>query len=51
MSDPELSTATILVANDNWANLELLSELPQDQGHRVICVADGEQALEASFCH
>ncbi len=47
MAELELSPATILVADDNWVNLELLSELLQAQGYRVICVVDGEQALEA----
>src|SRR5690348_3279777 len=47
MSESELNAATTFVADDNWANLELLSELLQVQGYRVVCVADGEQALEA----
>jgi putative two-component system response regulator len=47
MVEPELTAATILVADDNWANLELLSQLLQDQGYRVVCVVDGEQAIEA----
>jgi len=47
VAELELSPATILVADDNWVNLELLSELLQAQGYRVICVVDGEQALEA----
>jgi putative two-component system response regulator len=47
MPESELNAATILVADDNWANLELLSELLQVQGYRVVCVADGEQALQA----
>jgi len=46
MVEPELTAATILVADDNWANLELLSQLLQDQGYRVVCVVDGEQAIE-----
>jgi len=41
----EAPTATILVADDNWANLYLLSELLQSQGYRVICALDGEQAF------
>jgi putative two-component system response regulator len=45
LSDSELCTATILVADDHWANLELLSELLQAEGYRVFCVVDGEQAL------
>ena len=47
MVEPALTAATILVADDNWANLELLSQLLQDQGYRVVCVVDGEQAIEA----
>ncbi len=45
MSESEAPTATILVAEDNWANLYLLSELLQSQGYRVICALDGEQAF------
>jgi putative two-component system response regulator len=40
-------SATVLIADDNLANLELLSEILQAEGHRVICVVDGEQALKA----
>lgn len=47
MSEPEFSAATILVADDNLANLELLSELLHDQGYRAICVLDGDQAFKA----
>jgi putative two-component system response regulator len=43
--DSEVCDATILVADDNWANLELLSELLQAEGYRVFCVLDGDQAL------
>jgi putative two-component system response regulator len=45
LSDSEVCAATILVADDHWANLELLSELLQAEGYRVFCVVDGEQAL------
>ncbi len=45
MPESEAPTATILVADDNWANLYLLSELLQSQGYRVICALDGEQAF------
>jgi putative two-component system response regulator len=38
--------ATILVADDNWANLELLSGLLQVEGYEVLSVVDGGQALE-----
>ena len=47
MSESEAPTATILVADDNWANLELLSELLHEQGYRAICVLDGDQAFKA----
>ncbi len=47
MFESEVPTATVLVADDNWANLELLSELLHDQGYRVICVLDGDQAFKA----
>jgi putative two-component system response regulator len=36
---------TILVADDNEANRELLSALLSAEGYRVVCAADGEQAL------
>jgi putative two-component system response regulator len=45
LPESEAPTATILVAEDNWANLYLLSELLQSQGYRVICALDGEQAF------
>ena len=35
------------MADDNWANLELLSELLHDQGYRAICVLDGDLAFKA----
>jgi putative two-component system response regulator len=37
---------TILVADDNFANLELLSGLLEVEGYEVHCVLDGKQALE-----
>jgi putative two-component system response regulator len=40
------SAATVLVADDNWANLELLSGLLQVEGYEVLSVNDGEQALQ-----
>jgi putative two-component system response regulator len=40
------SLATILVADDNWANLELLSGLLQVEGYEVLSVVDGGRALE-----
>jgi putative two-component system response regulator len=37
---------TILVADDNEANRELLSDLLSPEGYQVVCAADGRQALE-----
>jgi len=36
---------TILVADDNEANRELLSALLSAEGYQVVCVADGQEAL------
>ena len=36
-----------MIADDNWANLELLSGLLQVEGYEVRCVLDGKQAIEA----
>src|SRR5450631_808229 len=47
LSDHGSFSATVLIADDNLANLELLSEILQAEGHRAICVMDGEQALKA----
>src|ERR1700694_5762796 len=44
-------TGTILVADDNLANLELLSGLLQVEGYEVRCVLDGRQALETLRTH
>lgn len=46
MSELHPSGATILVADDNWANLELLSGLLQVEGYEVLSVVDGERALQ-----
>jgi len=46
MSAPEAHQQTILVADDNEANRDLLSALLNAEGYQVICVADGHQALE-----
>jgi putative two-component system response regulator len=40
-------TGTILVADDNLANLELLSSVLAMEGYQVFCVLDGRQALDA----
>jgi cyclic di-GMP phosphodiesterase len=37
---------TILVADDNEANRELLSTLLSAEGYQVVCAADGQQALD-----
>jgi putative two-component system response regulator len=36
---------TILVADDNEANRELLSALLNAEGYQVVCAADGQQAI------
>jgi len=46
MFAPERHHGTILVADDNELNRELLSSLLTEEGYRVICVTDGQQALE-----
>jgi putative two-component system response regulator len=46
MSSLERHKGIILVADDNELNRELLSSLLGQEGYQVICVADGEQALE-----
>jgi putative two-component system response regulator len=46
MPSSERHHETILVADDNEANRELLSDLLSAEGYRVVCVTDGLQALE-----
>ena len=46
MCPSPILTGTILVADDNLANLELLSGLLEVEGHQVRCVLDGRQALD-----
>ena len=46
MSKRTPEAATVLVADDNLANLELLSGLLQVEGYEVVCVVNGRQALE-----
>lgn len=41
------SRATILVADDNEANRDLLYDLLSDEGYNIISAADGDQALDA----
>src|SRR3989441_4631546 len=45
MSAPQGHQETILVADDNEANRELLSALLSAEGYQVVCAADGQQAL------
>src|SRR5437588_1240457 len=45
MSVPHGHHETILVADDNEANRELLSALLSPEGYQVVCAADGQQAL------
>jgi len=45
MSVPHGHHETILVADDNEANRELLSALLSAEGYQVVCAADGPQAL------
>ena len=41
------SKATILVADDNEKNRELLSDILTGEGYKVVCAEDGEEALLA----
>jgi len=41
------SKATILVADDNEKNRELLSDILTGEGYKVVCAEDGEGALHA----
>jgi putative two-component system response regulator len=47
MTEPEVRKASVLVADDNEANLELLSGILTAAGYQVICAQDGEHALAA----
>jgi len=46
MSAPQGHRETILVADDNEANRDLLSELLSAERYQVVCAADGQQALK-----
>jgi putative two-component system response regulator len=46
MSASERHEGIILVADDNEGNRELLSALLSAEGYQVVCVANGQQALE-----
>src|SRR5258708_11443727 len=43
---PQSVTGTILVADDQVANRELLEELLTTQGFKVITVSDGEEVIQ-----
>jgi putative two-component system response regulator len=45
MSAQQGRLGTVLVADDNEANRELLSALLTAEGYQVVCAADGQQAL------
>src|SRR6266853_1109697 len=45
MSAPQGHHETILVADDNEANRELLSALLSAEGYKVVCAANGQEAL------
>jgi putative two-component system response regulator len=47
MAELSSQAATVLVADDLQANLELLSGVLEVEGYHVICVTDGQKALEA----
>ena len=49
MFEPKGRQATILVADDQEANRELLSAMLEAQGYRVVCAVDGDQALQVSL--
>ncbi len=46
MSEANFASMRILVADDSDANRELLREMLEQEGYRVVCAEDGEQALE-----
>ncbi len=47
MSESGPSKATILIADDEEMNRELLSEILTGEGYNIICAEDGERALRA----
>src|SRR5580693_1391077 len=46
MTVPQGRLETILVADDNEANRELVAALLSAEGYQVVCAADGQQALQ-----
>ena len=47
MYEFENSAKTILVADDEESNRELLSALLTAEGYQVVCANDGDEALSA----
>jgi cyclic di-GMP phosphodiesterase len=47
MFNSPASNATILVADDNQSNRDLLAEILIGQGYKVVCAEDGKEALHA----
>jgi putative two-component system response regulator len=47
MSESGPSKATVLIADDEEMNRELLSEILTGEGYNIICAEDGERALRA----
>jgi putative two-component system response regulator len=45
VSEFDSTNASILIADDNEANLELLSAILTDAGYRVVCARNGDQAI------
>src|SRR5437870_6802010 len=46
MSGEGMPLATVLVADDSEDNRELLTQMLRVQGYRVVCAADGAEALD-----
>jgi putative two-component system response regulator len=51
MSGNGLPLATVLIADDQEDSRELLTQMLLTEGYRVICAADGAQALDAIASH
>ncbi len=49
MADFNQSNATVLIADDNEDNLDLLSQMLSRAGYRVVCAKDGDQATAVVF--
>ncbi len=46
LPESRIQLATVLVADDDAANRDLLSRLLEAQGYRVLCARDGREALD-----